>query len=552
MAPLDITEDAVIAEETEGLFFIYIVIKPNNSAEWGAPAEAMQKALQATEITDENRELIRTHHPAFACTGPDDVAILFCPPRLGPQHPMWAVSNTNARILGSHAGGIPIHYRPSPDNHPRVYTGPVISVRMRPHYIYDALDPSGVLSNFHLWALQETFPRSCGARFWLSGTMEMLYSNGRDTYNERHDDEICYGPDYQRAVFETLDCRPTQQCSSTAKVDQWSSPMLELPDGTHVRAVPTYPFVRWPGHPFGWRPTDLALGGIDALLNYWWKPPPHRTDGKPYVWTKDRPPTSNTPLGRRVYRSKRGKGHIITHAFDSPRIVRDYPAGYEHDLSFIMVDKTEDHNDLNYAGLPRIDGWANITDALADDAELFVAYGDELKGYTHEKLPPKPAKTRKVVAEGMQYLWDKKTKQQSMALLWRVVPEMPDLREYATPASIKAVVDASTILPDVAGQALYLGKPTDETAKIVVFQNFDAVCNTGVCKYLGTDKNIIKGGFVLPSFVYEKCKVVLDPETEKEGAGRAVDGRGMEGKEGNSHDQNKKELQCNELSHSIM
>lgn len=56
---------------------------------------------------------------------------------------------------------------------------------------------------------------------------------------------------------------------------------------------------------------------------------------------------------------------------------------------------------------------------------------------------------------------------------------------------------------DSSGDLICVGRPTDKTAKALLFQNFDTTPDPGMEQ---THYNI-RGGFVLPSYIYNNCTI---------------------------------------------
>ena len=155
--------------------------------------------------------------------------------------------------------------------------------------------------------------------------------------------------------------------------------------------------------------------------------------------------------------------------------------------------------------MPTIDGWANLADVL-DGGELFlttqllhrappsvqenasgVAILDEPRGV----MAPEQ---QLAIAEGTQYLFNHKTLDVSVSLLWRVA---------ATDKTQMASVQGFS-----RGGVLCLGKPTSPTAKAVVFQNFELPVYIAKGIIPGNvwheDPSFdVKGGFILPREIQE-------------------------------------------------
>lgn len=165
-----------------------------------------------------------------------------------------------------------------------------------------------------------------------------------------------------------------------------------------------------------------------------------------------------------------------------------FPAGYQHDLSLITGP------DMPWlkspAGVASVDGWAQYEDALDGQPVftcLFNAWIDKLKileGNVAARA------TQQAVVVGSEYLWLKKSHSQSASILWRTEIDWASSRGWT-------------------GSALCVGKPTELTAKALVFQNFERPIRSG--EVAATDRPlvgdnggwVIKGGFLLPQEIRE-------------------------------------------------
>lgn len=106
-----------------------------------------------------------------------------------------------------------------------------------------------------------------------------------------------------------------------------------------------------------------------------------------------------------------------------------------------------------------------------------------------EKSPDAPRRDhfgsmQKVIVEGTEYLWDRKTRTQSAALVWRAVHDGAEMEGQS-------------------GSVLCLGQRTDSQCRAVLFKNFETpVCSQRSYCDRGARGDVswstLKGGFVLP------------------------------------------------------
>lgn len=173
-----------------------------------------------------------------------------------------------------------------------------------------------------------------------------------------------------------------------------------------------------------------------------------------------------------------------------------FPAGYRHDLSLITGP------DLPWlkspTGVASVDGWARYEDALDGQpvfACLFNAWKNKLKileGNVGAKA------TQQAVVVGSEHLWLKKAHSQSASILWRTEKDWVSSKGWS-------------------GSALCVGKPTDLTAKALVFQNYETPIRHGEIaandRPLVGDNGgwVIKGGFLLPQEIREAELVQGEP-----------------------------------------
>lgn len=151
---------------------------------------------------------------------------------------------------------------------------------------------------------------------------------------------------------------------------------------------------------------------------------------------------------------------------------------------------------LNPPRAPRIVGWGEYCHALDGHSAFAMALNtllSESDGREKEDQEEEAEIRRdlfgtmqKVVVEGVEYLWNRKSRTQSAALLWRAMHD-------------------GTEMEGLSGSVLCLGQPTDPICHAVLVKHFE----TPICpqNFEPSDKvsargdvawGSIKGGFLLP------------------------------------------------------
>jgi hypothetical protein len=145
-------------------------------------------------------------------------------------------------------------------------------------------------------------------------------------------------------------------------------------------------------------------------------------------------------------------------------------------------------------GYPTVSGWASYSAALAG-SDVYATRMNTLSGnWLLLEGAVDPNATRNATVVGTQYLWDRTAHSQTVSLLW------------------KAKVPSDSAL-GWSGSVLCLGRPTDESSRAVVFQNFEVCCTTNVHPVSGPkNAELVKGGFLLPESIRSSKIVTSNDE----------------------------------------
>jgi hypothetical protein len=211
---------------------------------------------------------------------------------------------------------------------------------------------------------------------------------------------------------------------------------------------------------------DWAQAGKDAIAQ---KIPPIRNAS---VSGRSTPRKSwaNSALRKHVHLTEESdRVGTITVTYDEPSPILRYPTGYRHDLSLVTGSNLP--NARSPATVPKITRWADYDEAL-DGKPAFVM---RLDGASRNSVQP-------ALVEGTAYFWDAGGRV-SASLFWRTPDDFDDVSE-------------------TSGAVLCLGRPGDEEAKAVVFQNYEAPMREWADRKLRDElvdrHDCLKGGFVLP------------------------------------------------------
>ncbi|PGH11337.1 hypothetical protein AJ79_04953 [Helicocarpus griseus UAMH5409] len=268
---------------------------------------------------------------------------------------------------------------------------------------------------------------------------------------------------------------------------------IRLNDGTEAITSATHHYVRLPGK---YQAVQRVLNWIITAKNNF----SGLFRGSWLTWQDGVP--ANSPLGMRL-RLRDGKSskaksvtNTVTTTYDNPSSMLPYPNGYQHDLSLLTGPNLPHITTPPDVG--KITGWANYEEALDGNPVFVTRLETSLNNNTRERTAAGAAK--EAIMEGTEYFWDKQGNV-TAGLFWRTGEEDPEVVDHESG-------DGATVL--------CLGRPSDETVKAVVFQNYETPVRTYECEpgHYGHCTWKMKGGFILPPDIRE-CEIVSDGFSEK-------------------------------------
>ncbi|KAM5449053.1 hypothetical protein McanCB49686_006865 [Microsporum canis] len=183
--------------------------------------------------------------------------------------------------------------------------------------------------------------------------------------------------------------------------------------------------------------------------------------------------------------------------YDEPSTIYPYPAGYRHDLSLFTDSNLPEITSPPGVGI--ITGWANYVDAL-DGQPVFTTRFDVGRNRREQQTGTVSNNvTKEAIIEGSEYTWVSSAI--TASLLWRTRPDDLTLMGFS-------------------GSVLCLGRPTDETIKAVVFQNYCTQIKGWQMRDgerelqpHGSGHGWMKAGFLLPREVKE-CTIICKASTD--------------------------------------
>lgn len=148
---------------------------------------------------------------------------------------------------------------------------------------------------------------------------------------------------------------------------------------------------------------------------------------------------------------------------------------------------------------PKVVGWGDYGDALDGQFAFAMALNALTERSAKEARRDHFGTLQRAVVEGTEYLWDKKARTQSVALLWRAMHDGTDME-------------------GLSGSVLCLGRPTDPQCRAVVFKHFEMpICpqhfdsSDPTSAHGDISWSSIKGGFLLPPEV-RNAEIVCETE----------------------------------------
>lgn len=127
--------------------------------------------------------------------------------------------------------------------------------------------------------------------------------------------------------------------------------------------------------------------------------------------------------------------------------------------------------------------WASYSTALAGSDVYAVRMNTAVGRWPPLQSTIDSNAIRNATVIGTEYLCDQTARSQTASLLWTTT-------EPSTPAI------------GWSGSVLCLGRPTDQSSKAIVFQNFEVQCYSVIDPMTGKSKDmIVKAGLLLPESV---------------------------------------------------
>ncbi|KAJ5624752.1 hypothetical protein N7510_001061 [Penicillium lagena] len=124
----------------------------------------------------------------------------------------------------------------------------------------------------------------------------------------------------------------------------------------------------------------------------------------------------------------------------------------EHDTSVVTSDRLPKGS--NPPGAARFVGWGDYRDGLEGHFAFAMALNAVSEQPQEENRRDPFGTLQKAFVERTEYLWDRKARTQSFALLWRAMFDDTDME-------------------GLSGSVLCMGQPTDSTCRAVVFKHFE-------------------------------------------------------------------------------
>ncbi|KAL3471811.1 hypothetical protein BJX99DRAFT_19516 [Aspergillus californicus] len=459
----------------------------------------MFRAESVTCIDQDNEQFVRSYHPTLSIRE----RVWVCTSSFG--EPVWVIDIPITGLETVHAGGRPIHYYPADwmEYIPRGILTPRSPEKYNAHFDR-YINPRRFLRPADLDSIRELFPEAVGAEVFIAGFIIVLFSKPQcvqDAYSEIWPLELAGLRVFFDVVQYTATTTPIE--SGFGVSYRASEPYLragclglkvQLNNGFTGITTVTHGFVHLPGKSRSTDTMQLFRSVLDKAKTSMRRYLPARVtnDDSSFVRSKGR--LTNSPLEKEVWLiDTNRKIGTITRTYDRPSLTKPYPFGYNHDLSLITADALPDV--YSPPGYPPVTGWAEYSAAL-DGQEVFTVCHHTLVGRWRDMRGTLDSTLfKRATALGTGYIWNTKDSTQSAFILWHTGDELSPADGWS-------------------GAPLCLGRPSDEAAKVVVFQNFQRQCRlAGQGPSDAIFKGaIIKAGFLLPLEL--KTSTILQGETE--------------------------------------
>lgn len=466
-----------------------------DSQEWGPAAAATVRAVHTAETTPQNERLVRTYHPALQAQR----AVYVSESQFGPC--VWLVSGPCAEV---NAGGRDIHPHPA-DHLELMPNGRILTPRSpwKEEFLFrQGINPRKLLSNEQLDAIRELFPTAVGARVLVAGFIVILFqtlSEIRDVY--KRDWVMDIGG--LRVIYDIPQIEVTaDSVESGMQVSEKPESIhgagclglkLRLVDGTEAITTVTHGFVRNPQpHRCVQVFVDWVLGAKNAIASL--RRPPQPLEIPAVAVSKGGHAYSSigkeiwlVPVAKRVSiicypfvsisdlcRSEQSFAASIAQARGSRTQVATFT------ISVSLGTRTCHQVLSSPPGWPPVSGWATYSDALSGAAVYVVRLHAVVGRWRAFEGAIASKEVRRATMVDSQYLCDRRAKSQNASLLWQTT-------EPSSPAE------------GWSGSVVCLGRPTDVSAKAIVFQNFQVQCIFEADANTGRLQTVrVKAGFLLP------------------------------------------------------
>lgn len=427
-------------------------------------------------------ELFRTFHPSLAGA----ITVILRTEPCGNGRRTWVIKDLAVRPMHTHAGGLEIHVLP-----PSISKNTLNYPGFHWEHRFRVINPRRILTAHDISGLAGLFGRAIGFRVYIGGELHVLYRSDSDM----HGDWCGNLPGEVgslRVQYVVLDdVFPSTGSISQGQTIKKGQTFLELsdndagclglslqlPTGEYVTTAVTHGFVDRPSHKAsGIERTYKRCSAVIKDLTAFRLSAFSRSVRTPHIQTRER--IGNSPIGKGVWRADTNtKIGTVTATYDTPSTHLPYPHGYSHDLSLVTSKDGSPIQMTSHETLPVLNGWADLATVLDGDSPVFVAAytadqtqedGDNVtfstrsivgESINQEKREAIRKEIQTALAEGYQVGLTPHQMLASVSLLWRAVD--------------KAHVDSWAPAGGYSGSVLCAGRPTDATAKAVLFQNFE-------------------------------------------------------------------------------